>query len=238
LYNEEQIGGVEIGQQKSTRQNQSSREQSREHSVLRNNDRRGNVSVPFDRKGNAQIERMGTGRGATQTTEVIEEPTVTRILKIDKYNETKLDELRRETYALERRGIQQEVGGIFHTYTATSFGRSGYQSRSSVQSQRYNDELGVERGRGGKTTSRVKEILFDDDGNEISRSYRKESKLERDEITVRDMLATNLEELAVTKTEKKRIAEYRGKLDEQSESILLLRRVMIRIIKNIVLYWT
>lgn len=45
------------------------------------------------------------------------------------------------------------------------------------------------------------------------------SKLERDEITVRDMLATNLEELAVTKAEKKRIAEYRGKLDEQSECL-------------------
>ena len=43
------------------------------------------------------------------------------------------------------------------------------------------------------------------------------SKLERDEITVRDMLATNLEELAETKTEKKRIAEYRGRLDEQSK---------------------
>ena len=31
------------------------------------------------------------------------------------------------------------------------------------------------------------------------------------------MLATNLDELAVTKTEKKRIAEYRGRLDEQSK---------------------
>ena len=168
----------------------------------------------------------------------IDNPVITRVLKIDEYNETKLSEIRSHLYALERKGIRQTTRGLFTRYTVADFGNNGDVQRGVVQNAGYNNQLGVERGRGGKTTSRVKEILFDDDGNEISRSYRKESKLERDEITVRDMLATNLEELTVTKTEKKRIAEYRGKLDEQSESILLLRSVMIRIIKNIVLYWT
>ena len=43
------------------------------------------------------------------------------------------------------------------------------------------------------------------------------SKLERDEIGARDLLALTLDEIAETKTEKKRIAEYRGRLDEQSK---------------------
>ena len=46
-------------------------------------------------------------------TGTIESPVITRILEIDEKNETQLDELRRETYALERRGIQQEAGGVF-----------------------------------------------------------------------------------------------------------------------------
>ena len=149
----------------------------------------------------------------------IDNPVITRVLKIDEYNETKLSEIRSHLYALERKGIRQTTRGLFTRYTVADFGNNGDVQRGVVQNAGYNNQLGVERGRGGKTTSRVKEILFDDDGNEISRSYRKESKLERDEITVRDMLATNLEELTVTKTEKKRIAEYRGKLDEQSECL-------------------
>lgn len=91
----------------------------------------------------------------------IDKPIITRILKIDVSDETKLSEIRRETYALERRGIQRKTGGIFHTHTATSFGGSEYEQGISIQGQRYNNQLGTERGRSGKTTRGVKEILFD-----------------------------------------------------------------------------
>ena len=147
----------------------------------------------------------------------IDNSVITRVLEIDEYNETKLDEKRRNVYEAGRRVIQPPSSGVYRFHYSTDYRYRRNKQGSRFESERYNDGLGANRGRGGKTTSRVKEILFDDDGNEISRSYRKESKLERDEITVRDMLATNLDELAVTKTEKKRIAEYRGRLDEQSK---------------------
>lgn len=147
----------------------------------------------------------------------IDNPVITRILVIDEYNETKLSDKRSEIYAFERRGIRQKTGELFTVYIRADVGAQYIRQRNGVQTNRYNDQLGAERGRGSRETSRIKEIRFDEDGNEVSRVYQKKSLLERDEITVRDMLATNLDELAVTKTEKKRIAEYRGRLDEQSK---------------------
>ena len=137
----------------------------------------------------------------------VEAPVITRVLEIDEYNETKLDETRRETYALEKRGIQQEVGGIFYAYTSASFRRSDYQQRSGIQGKRYNNELGTERGRSSKTAQRAKEILFDDEGNKISRKYSRELSFvdyaneataneEREQLTNRMLLARPLESTA------------------------------------------
>ena len=102
----------------------------------------------------------------------IDNPIITRVLEIKLNDETRIDEIRRETYALERRGIQQEAGGIFNTYSAASFGGSDYQQRSGIRSERYNDQFGTQRRRSRKEPSKVKEILFDDNGNEVNREYR------------------------------------------------------------------
>ncbi len=102
----------------------------------------------------------------------IDNPIITRVLEIKLNDETRIDEIRRETYALERRGIQRKTGGIFYTYTSTSFGSSDYQQRSGIRSERYNDQFGTQRRRSSKGTSKVKEILFDDNGNKVNREYK------------------------------------------------------------------
>ena len=107
----------------------------------------------------------------------IEAPVITRVLEIDEYNETKLDEIRRNIYAFERSGIQRQTGGLFTLYTAANFGNNVNAKRSGLQISRYNDQFGTERGRGSKTAQRAKEILFDDEGNEISRKYSRELSL-------------------------------------------------------------
>ena len=100
----------------------------------------------------------------------IADPVITRVLEIDEYNETKLDEKRRETYALEGRGIQRKTGGIFHVNTSASFGGTEHQQRSSRQGERHNNQLNSQRSGSGKTAYRF-EAKFDDDGNEVSRKY-------------------------------------------------------------------
>ena len=104
-------------------------------------------------------------------TGTIEKPVVTRVLEIDADNETDVDVERRKIYEAERRGIQPTVGGIRRFYYPTDYGYRQYQQRSDYKIEYNNNQLGTERGRGGKTTRGVKEILFDEEGNEISRKY-------------------------------------------------------------------
>jgi hypothetical protein len=69
----------------------------------------------------------------------IDDPIITRILEINEYDEKKLSETRRETYALERRGIQREAGELCNIYTAASLRRSEYQQEKGISSKRYNN---------------------------------------------------------------------------------------------------
>lgn len=81
----------------------------------------------------------------------IDSPVVTRILEIDEYDETKLDEIRRNIYALERSGIQRQTGDLFTFYTAADFGNTLNAKRGSLQISRYNNQLGANRGAGSGT---------------------------------------------------------------------------------------
>ena len=93
---------------------------------------------------------------------------VTRILQIYEYDESKLDEIRRDVYETERAGIQRQAEGIFEVYVATDFGSNVTSQRSISAGQRYNNQLGTERGRGSKTASRVKEYIFEVEESEVS----------------------------------------------------------------------
>ena len=106
----------------------------------------------------------------------IDSPVITRILKINNYNETELDEIRRETYALERRGIQRTAGGIFDVYTPSSGRSSNHEQGIGNPSERDHDGFRAERGGSGSKIARTKEILFDDEGNEINRTYAQDEQ--------------------------------------------------------------
>jgi len=146
----------------------------------------------------------------------IDSPIISRILEIDEYNETKLDEIRRRVYASEREGIQRQTGGIFTLHTSTDSRFRYDQQRSDLQSQRYNDQFGTERGRGSKTTSRVKEILFDDEGNEISRSYFDEQNQERtytlSDREVLEMAANEIKVSDLTQAENDALTIFQDRL--------------------------
>ena len=82
----------------------------------------------------------------------IESPEITRIVKIAKYNETQLDEVRRDLYETERAGIQQQTEGIFKVYTRFDFKSYGNAGGGLRQGQGYNNQLGTNRGTGGRTS--------------------------------------------------------------------------------------
>ncbi len=78
----------------------------------------------------------------------IDNPIITRVLTIDENDETRLDELRRETYAYERGSVQRKAGGVFHVHTSNDVGYTEYEQRVSLQGERYNNQLGADRGTG------------------------------------------------------------------------------------------
>jgi len=166
----------------------------------------------------------------------IDNPVITRVLEIDEYNETKLDEIRRNIYAFERSGIQRQTGGLFTLYTAANFGNNVNAKRSGLQISRYNDQFGTERGRGSKTAPRVKEYLFDENGQVISEKYSRELDFidyinenaePEEQKSNRELLANALESVTVNDVEAKRLAQYKAniaQLNTQSEKLSLLKR--------------
>ncbi|MBQ3063994.1 MAG: hypothetical protein IJC99_04250 [Clostridia bacterium] len=98
-------------------------------------------------------------------TGTMESPKVSRVLMIDLDNETSLDEQRRDIYALEGRGIQQTSGGLFHLYAATDSRYQRYGQGNRAQSGGHYDQLGADRGRGSKTSDRIKEFKVNEDGS-------------------------------------------------------------------------
>ena len=81
----------------------------------------------------------------------IDNPIITRVLEIDLYTGTEIDNARRETYVLEGRGIQREAGGIFTVYAASDF-RYGKTSKGVVpeSTKNYNRLKSERRASGGK----------------------------------------------------------------------------------------
>lgn len=98
----------------------------------------------------------------------IDSPVITRVLEIDLDNETELDFERRKVYDAERRGVQPKAGKLFKFYYSTDYGYRQRRQGISIENNRNNSKLGIVGGRGSKTASRIKEILFDDDGNVVS----------------------------------------------------------------------
>ncbi len=108
----------------------------------------------------------------------VEAPEITRILEIDADNETFLSERREEVYEAECKGIQAKTSRIFKIYYAADYGYKSYlRQTDSRKNVGHNNKLGIVGGTGSRKTARVKEILFDDNGNEISRKYSARSNM-------------------------------------------------------------
>ena len=83
----------------------------------------------------------------------IGKPVITSIIEIYEYDETRLDDIRRNIYDCERRGIQPETGELFGRYYSFDFQLRG-QERDVLQGDRYREDNGY-GGRSGRETSEV-----------------------------------------------------------------------------------
>lgn len=106
----------------------------------------------------------------------IDDPKITKVLAIDEYDETQLDKARRNIYDLERRGIQQKTQGVFRLYREADFGSYADFTRNVERDKQNYLQLRTDRGTGSGATPKVKEILFDDEGNEVIRIVRSKAR--------------------------------------------------------------
>ena len=132
----------------------------------------------------------------------IENPQITKIIEFYLYDEMELDVERRKTYALERAGIERQVGELFETHVATDFGYKLYEERNRIQVKRDNNELGIDRGRGSITIEQLTDTLTHSDRSPDDVSF-----------TTRSLLADALESTAQNEAEKEKLAEYKGRID-------------------------
>ena len=114
----------------------------------------------------------------------IDNPVITRVLEIDIQNETELDKYRRSVYDFERRGIQQKAGKLFRLYRDTDFGGLRNDSqRGFRESTQHSKRIGAYGSGSGRKASRIKEIIFGDDGEIISET-RYSRKAPADTVTI------------------------------------------------------
>ncbi len=101
----------------------------------------------------------------------IESPIVTKIVKIDEQNETKLSEIRRDLYETARRGIQPKAGGIFRLYNQTNLGGNDVATGIISKMQRYNNRLDAKRSRSEIAANPITQFHVDEDKGTISITY-------------------------------------------------------------------
>ena len=127
----------------------------------------GEFMIPVSRMHDIVFE--GINNTIVYANGTIEVPTITRVLEIDEYDETKLDKLRREVYAAERRGIQQTSGGVFRRYAAIDYRSPWMYKRSLLQGIGNSFRFGANGSGSGATVEgaaqRVIRYQFDEDGS-------------------------------------------------------------------------
>ncbi len=129
---------------------------------------KGLISVPKSKSGEYMIAVGGNGinNKIAFMKGDIDSPIITRILEIDADNETTLSEIRSDLYEIEKRGIQQETGGVFRRYDSFNFRNNGVAKRNISKGQGHNNQLGAKRSSGSGKTQRIKEIVFEENGTE------------------------------------------------------------------------
>lgn len=115
--------------------------------------KRGEWMIPVSDIHDAEWE--GVCRKIVYASGTIEKPVITRVLEINLSNETKLSEARRDTYEIERRGIQQETGGVFRRYDYSDFKRVQTSRGVVPKSAGYYNQLRANRRASGGRPERV-----------------------------------------------------------------------------------
>ena len=94
------------------------------------------------------------------------------MIKIDEYDETSLDDVRRQLYEGERRGIQQEAGELFRRYYSSAYEFRPNQQREGVEGVRNSGDNGYgERGSG--EASSIEEGLNESKSYSLKNEYWK-----------------------------------------------------------------
>ena len=106
----------------------------------------------------------------------IDDPVLSRLIIFDITDTKILDDKRNELYAFERNGLRAKTNEIQKVYTRFDVRNYESFSRGIQQDDGYNNQLGADRRTGSGTTPKVKEILFDDEGNIVSKTIRHKSR--------------------------------------------------------------
>lgn len=94
----------------------------------------------------------------------MESPKVSKVLKIDLYNETDLDIERRYIYDIERRGVQPSIGKFFRRYDASNYEYDDYK-RNVLQNKSNSTGQQQYGGASSGRIAKIKAIHFNDDGS-------------------------------------------------------------------------
>ena len=93
------------------------------------------------------------------------------IVKINSSDSFEIEEIRRDIYAFERRGIQQKAGEFFRFYYKVDFvgkfGKQGTGSKENLNSSR----LDTKRSRGQIKANRIVEFNVDEERGIVSITY-------------------------------------------------------------------
>ena len=97
----------------------------------------------------------------------LDDPIITAVLEIDADNETKLNDIRRQVYETERRGIQQKTEGIFRRYDPSDFTNARIGQRGLVRGNGHNNQFGAERGTSGRKAARAVSYRTTEEGHKV-----------------------------------------------------------------------
>ena len=101
----------------------------------------------------------------------IENPIVSKIVKLNPSQKTDIDEKRRLLYETERRGVQPEAEGIFDVYHKADFSSKLRSSGNRTPSNSYNNRLNTKRSRSEIKTNPITQFYIDEERNTITFFY-------------------------------------------------------------------
>ncbi len=101
----------------------------------------------------------------------IENPNVTKVVKIDLIDDTDIETKRRMLYEIERRGIQQKAGELFRFYYKTDFNGEFRNKGIGNEGNGNNHRLNAKRRSSEVKVNRIVKFHVDEDNGTITTTY-------------------------------------------------------------------